>query len=48
VAIAPENSVFLTDTQLKAGTTYTYRVRACNDLGCSPPSNQASATTPSR
>ena len=45
VATAPENAVFFTDTRVKAGTTYTYRVRACNELGCSPPSNEATATT---
>lgn len=45
VATAPANAVFFTDTQLRAGTTYTYRIRACNELGCSPPSNEASATT---
>jgi titin len=48
VATAPENAVFFTDTRLKAGTTYTYRIRACNELGCSPPSNEATATTLSR
>jgi Fibronectin type III domain len=48
VAIAPENAVFFTDTRLKAGTTYTYRLRACNQLGCSSPSNETSATTLSR
>jgi hypothetical protein len=45
VATAPENAVFFTDTRLKARTTYTYRIRACNELGCSPPSNEATATT---
>jgi hypothetical protein len=45
VATAPENAVFFTDTRLKAATTYTYRVRGCNELGCSPPSNEATATT---
>jgi hypothetical protein len=45
VGTAPANFVFFTDTQLRAGTTYTYRIRACNELGCSPPSNEASATT---
>jgi hypothetical protein len=48
VATAPENAVFFTDTRLKARTTYTYRIRACNELGCSPPSNEATATTLSR
>jgi Fibronectin type III domain len=45
VATAAENAVFFTDTNLKAGTTYKYRIRACNGLGCSPPSNEATATT---
>jgi hypothetical protein len=45
VATAPENAVFFTDTRLKARTTYSYRIRACNELGCSPPSNEATATT---
>ena len=48
VATVPANSVFFADTGLRARTTYTYRIRACNLLGCSPPSNQASATTPKR
>lgn len=48
VATAPENAVFFTDTRLKAGTTYNYRLRACNQLGCSSPSNETSATTLSR
>ena len=42
------NVVSFTDTGLKARTTYVYRVRACNGLGCSLPSNQASATTLAR
>jgi hypothetical protein len=48
VATAPENAVFFTDTRLKANTTYTYQVRACNSLGCSVASNPATATTLSR
>lgn len=48
VATAPENAVFFTDTRLKAGTTYRYRIRACNGLGCSAPSNEATATTRTR
>jgi titin len=31
---------------LRAGTTYHYRVRACNPAGCSLYSNTATATTP--
>ena len=45
VARPGPNATSFTDTRLKAGTTYTYRVRACNDLGCSLPTNTASATT---
>jgi hypothetical protein len=48
IANAPENAVFFTDTRLKAGTTYTYRIRACNGLGCSAPSNQATGRTLAR
>jgi predicted phage tail protein len=48
VATVAANSVFFADTGLRARTTYTYRIRACNQLGCSAPSNQASATTPKR
>jgi chitodextrinase len=48
VATVPANSVFFADIGLRARTTYTYRIRACNLLGCSTPSNQASATTPKR
>src|SRR5690606_19008201 len=32
-------------TGLAAATQYLYRVRACNDAGCSPYSNEATATT---
>jgi Fibronectin type III domain len=45
VANAAENAVFFTDSRLKARTLYTYRIRACNELGCSAPSNQTSART---
>jgi large repetitive protein len=48
VATVGANSVSFVDTGLRARTTYTYRIRACNQLGCSAPSNQASATTPKR
>jgi subtilisin family serine protease len=34
------------DTGLLAATTYVYRARACNAVGCSPYSNEATATTP--
>ena len=40
---APATS--FTDDRLKARTTYTYRIVACSDVGCSPPSATASATT---
>ncbi len=33
------------NTELAAGTTYTYRVRACTEVGCSEPSSEVSATT---
>jgi hypothetical protein len=39
------NVTAFADTRLKAGTTYSYRVRACNEIGCSLPSNTAVATT---
>ena len=48
VAQVGANVVTFTDSGLKPRTTYVYRVLACNDLGCSVPSNQASATTLSR
>jgi len=32
-------------TGLAAATEYTWRVTACNSVGCSPPSNEATATT---
>jgi len=34
-----------TDTGLTSLTSYTYRIRACNAMGCSPFSNEATATT---
>ncbi len=33
------------DSGLQPATTYTYRVRACNNSGCSPFSNETTATT---
>lgn len=41
------NVVTYPNTGLTASTLYTYRLRACNTLGCSGYSNEASATTPS-
>jgi Fibronectin type III domain len=46
VATVAANSVSFVDTGLRPRTTYSYRIRACNQLGCSAPSNEASATTP--
>ena len=48
LATVAANSVSFANTGLRARTTYTYRIRACNQLGCSAFSNQASATTPKR
>lgn len=45
VATLPANTTTYTDSGLTGGTTYIYRVRACNTSGCSAGSNQASATT---
>jgi hypothetical protein len=39
------DSTGYTVSALRSGTTYLFQVRACNSLGCSPWSNQASATT---
>ena len=46
VFTAPANQVSHTDTGLTAGTTYLYRVQACNGVGCSTYSNTATVTTP--
>jgi hypothetical protein len=35
------------DRGLAGGTRYTYRLRACNDVGCSDPSAEVAITTPS-
>ena len=40
------NTTSAADGGLSPATTYAYRLRACNDVGCSPYSNEASATTP--
>jgi uncharacterized protein len=47
IAIVGANVTNYGDTGLSAGTRYDYRVRACNTGGCSPYSNEATATTPS-
>jgi len=45
VATVGANSTSYTDSGLSASTTYYYRVRACNVVGCSSLSNTANATT---
>ena len=40
------NVVTSSDTGLSPSTTFVYRVRACNAVGCSPYSNEATASTP--
>jgi PKD repeat protein len=45
VATLAGSATAFTDAKLSPGTTYTYRVRAANDLGTSPFSNLASART---
>jgi hypothetical protein len=47
-SVGPNVTRFSDTSKLRPGTTYTYRVRACNAAGCSPPSNAATATTPAR
>ena len=46
LAILSANTSSYSDTSTSAGTSYEYRVRACNAAGCSAYSNVASATTP--
>jgi hypothetical protein len=48
VATVNPNTTSFSRYGLRAGTTYMYRVRACNAAGCSPWSNTATATTPKR
>ena len=48
VGASPTGTASFTDTGLKGGTTYRYRVRAFNLAGSSAYSNIASATTPRR
>jgi len=45
VATAPNVTTFA-DTNIVPGETYGWRVRACNDLGCSGFSGEAVATAP--
>ncbi|MBT8395509.1 MAG: hypothetical protein HKO65_14200 [Gemmatimonadetes bacterium] len=45
IVTLPANSTSHSDTGLGFNTSYFYRVFACNGGGCSPSSNQASATT---
>jgi len=45
VAEAGADRSELQDTGLHSNTSYSYRIRACNDVGCSSYSNEASAKT---
>jgi subtilisin family serine protease len=47
IATPAANVAAFSDTGLSPSTAYVYRVRACNLVGCSPYSNEATATTPS-
>jgi subtilisin family serine protease len=46
IATPAANALAFSDTGLSPNTAYVYRVRACNAVGCSPYSNEATATTP--
>ena len=46
VATPAANAVSLSNTGLASGTTYRYRIRACNAAGCSSWTASANATTP--
>ena len=46
VATPGVNTTAAADGTLSPNTTYAYRLRACNDVGCSPYSNEAGVTTP--
>jgi hypothetical protein len=45
LAPAAANTTSRADSGLSAGTTYTYRIRACADGGCSPSSASANVST---
>jgi Rieske Fe-S protein len=45
VATPDANATGYSDSGLTPNTTYLYRIRACNHVGCSAYSNQATATT---
>src|SRR5207249_11380063 len=47
VATVGTNTTGFSDTGLSPGTSYVYRVQACDAVGCSGYSNEATATTPS-
>jgi hypothetical protein len=42
--VMPSNSTSFTDPSVSAGTTYTYRVRAANDMFASSYTNEATVT----
>jgi fibronectin type III domain protein len=46
IATVGANTTIYPSTGVSPNTTYGYRVRACNAIGCSPYSNEATATTP--
>ena len=47
IATLGTNTTVYSNTGLNPSTPYVYRVRACNAVGCSGYSNEATATTPS-
>ncbi|PYM93048.1 MAG: peptidase S8 [Candidatus Rokuibacteriota bacterium] len=46
IAVTGANSTMYSDAGRSPATTYVYRVRACNTVGCSDYSAEATATTP--
>jgi uncharacterized protein len=46
LATVVAEATFYDDRSVDHGTTYSYRVRACNSAGCSAPSNTVTVTTP--